>query len=142
MYKIGQVLYVVLSKKSQVYPMQVIEVITKKTLSGEEVRYVLQAGSDQTTTVFLDQVDGEVFDSSETARDVLVKRATKMVNKLVDSAVAKARQWYQVKEVEPQTIEDLPDFSAALSDDSREDDSTSVMLPDGTVAKIKMPVNV
>jgi hypothetical protein len=34
-YSIGQVLFVVLNKKSQIYPMQVIEIITKKTLQGE-----------------------------------------------------------------------------------------------------------
>lgn len=146
MYKIGQILYVVLSKKSHVYPMQVIEVITKKTLSGEEVRYVLQAGSDQSTTVFLDQVDGEVFDSAEVVRDTLVKRATKVVNKLVDVAVAKSTQWYRVKEQEPQSIDDLPDFTSQMIEDAdtkhESQSDATVVLPDGLVAKIKMPSNI
>ena len=90
MYVIGQVLFVVLSKKNQVYPMQVIEVITKKTLNGEEVSYVLQAGSDKDSKVTLSQVDGEVFNTAEDAKHTLVQRATSQSIKLVDAATRKA----------------------------------------------------
>jgi hypothetical protein len=69
MYSIGQVLFVILSKKSQVYPMQVIETITKRTLNGEEVSYVLQAGAEKSSQITLDKVEGEVFDSAEKATD-------------------------------------------------------------------------
>ena len=48
-YQIGQILFVVLAKKNQVYPMRIVEVITKKSLKGEEVKYLLQAGSDPAT---------------------------------------------------------------------------------------------
>jgi len=57
MYIVGQVLYFVLSKKNQVYPMQVVEIITKKTLAGEEVSYILQAGPEKETKITFDQVD-------------------------------------------------------------------------------------
>ena len=142
MYQIGKVLYVVLSNKSQVYPMQVIEVITKKTLQGEETKYVLQAGSDKSTTVFLDQIDGEIFDSAEKARITLVKRATNVVNKIVDAAVQKSKLWYPESVNEPQTIEDLPDFGTISSPNEvvHDPESQTVMLPDGTVAKVKLAI--
>ena len=113
-YAIGQILFVVLNKKNQIYPMQIVEVITKKTLKGEETRYSLQAGSDKNTTVMLDQVDGEVFDSSEKAKSVLTKRATHQIQKLIDNAVTKSKEWYGHVENDhvPQTIQDLPDFSS------------------------------
>ena len=141
MYSIGQILFIVLSNKNQVYPMQVVEVITKKSLKGEEVKYVLQAGSGS-STVMLDQVDGEIFDSAEKARKILVQRATQQINRLVDNAVKKSVEWYKSieKEQDVQSIEDLPDLS------SKEDvplqvreESASVVLPDGTVAKVKLP---
>lgn len=142
MYQIGKVLYVVLSNKSQVYPMQVIEVITKKTLQGEETKYVLQAGSDKSTTVFLDQIDGEIFDSAEKARTTLVKRATNVVNKIIDAAVQKSKLWYPESVNEPQTIEDLPDFGTISSPNElvHDPESQTVMLPDGTVAKVKLAI--
>ncbi|NBW09580.1 MAG: hypothetical protein EBR82_16300 [Caulobacteraceae bacterium] len=142
MYTIGQVLFVVLSKKSQVYPMQVVEVITKKTLKGEETRYLLQGGTDKTSTVFLDEVDGEVFDSAEMTRDILVRRATAQVNRLVDTAVQKSKEWYAGRD--PQTIQGLPDLAPPRSTPQLEvvrddDERATVVLPDGTVAKIKIP---
>ena len=142
-YTIGQILYVVLNKKSQVYPMQIIEVITKKTLQGEDVKYLLRAGSDKSSTVMLDQIDGELFDSADVARSVLIKRATTQVNRLIDMAVKKSQEWYGSLEDTPQTIQDLPDLSEDIqhttSINSKSKETAEVMLPDGTVAKIKMP---
>jgi hypothetical protein len=71
-YEVGQVLFVILSKKSQVYPMMVVEEITKKTLQGENVNYVLRGGADPTSTVLLNQVDGEIFESAEEAKKTLI----------------------------------------------------------------------
>jgi hypothetical protein len=142
MYSIGQVLYVVLTKKNQVYPMQVVEVITKKTLKGEDVSYVLQAGSDTSSTVMLDKIDGEVFETAEKARTVLTKRATSQIDRLIDAAVKKSKEWYEKERggslSSPQTIEDLPDFDTQESRDAH----ATVTLPDGSVAKLKMPSNI
>lgn len=147
MYAIGHVLYVVLSKKNQVYPMQVVEIITKKTLKGEEISYILQAGSEKTSRVQLEQVDGEIFDTPEKARRVLTQRATTQVNKLIDFAVSKSSEWYgEPKEnshVElPQMIRNLPDLTQETShaiEQEPQEDATSVVMPDGSVVKVKLP---
>lgn len=145
MYVIGQVLFVVLSKKNQVYPMQVIEVITKKTLNGEEVSYVLQAGSDKDNKVMLSQVDGEVFNTAEDAKRTLVQRATSQIIKLVDAATRKAGEWYGFSDSQvdssPQTIQDLSEFmlKKTPAQSPPQDASTSVVMPDGSVVNIKLP---
>jgi len=142
-YTIGQVVFAVLNKKSQVYPMRVIEVITKKTLSGEDVKYLLQAGADKSSTIMLDQVEGEIFDFAERARTELIKRATAQINRLVDNANVKAREWYgapnQAVRQEPQRTDDLPDMSSSAIPDTGE--SLEIMMPDGSmaVAKVKLP---
>lgn len=140
MYVVGQVLFVVLTNKNQVYPMQVVEVITKKTLKGEVVSYLLQAGSDG-STIMLDKIDGEIFDSAEKSRKTLIQRATQQINRLVDAAVKKSTEWYRVAPPEPtmQMIEDLPDFTSRTE---HTEEAASVVLPDGTVAKVKLPVSV
>lgn len=145
MHAIGQVLYVVLAKKNQVYPMQVIEVITKKTLTGEEIRYVLQGGSDKKSTVFLDQIDGEVFDSSERARKVLVQRATVQINKLIDISIEKAKEWYKPKEVTnviPQRVDDLEELMTEDASIDAVQNSQTIVMPDGTIANIKLPAGI
>lgn len=137
MYSIGQVLYVVLSKKNQVYPMQVIETITKRTLQGEEISYVLQAGADKDSKVTLDKVEGEVFETSEKARKTLVQRATAQINRLVDTAVTKSSEWYNVVD-QPQSIHDLPDLIPKTVHQVDEETST-VSMPDGSVVRVKLP---
>lgn len=139
-YTIGQVLFVVLSKKNQVYPMQVTEVITKKTLKGEEVSYLLQAGANG-DSILLDKIDGEVFDSAETARKTLVHRATQQINRLVDVAVKKSAEWYSApRELAASTIHELPDLNIQdMEEEEPEQQTASVKLPDGTVAKVKLP---
>lgn len=142
-YSIGQVLFIVLNKKSQVYPMRVIEVITKKTLRGEDVKFLLQGGTDASATVMLDAVDGEVFDSAESARRTLIDRATKQINKIVDIARTKAREWYgeETSDTESssyETIHDLPDLSAPVTATDVEPLYETVTLPDGTVARLKI----
>ena len=127
-YKVGQVLFIVMSKKIQVYPMMIIEEITKRTLKGEEKNYVLQGGPDSSTTILLNQVDGEVFDSSEEAKKVLVSRATSQIEKIVDSAVEKAAQWYQTNSDPVEQMLPQPQLDT---------EAVKVHLPDGTVANLK-----
>jgi hypothetical protein len=93
-YAVGQVLYVVLNKEMRVYPMQIIEEIIKKTLTGEETNYVVRGGTDPKAQLMMTDVDGEIFDSAEDARMMLIDKATASINALVDSAVRKAREWY------------------------------------------------
>ena len=137
MLSIGQVLFVVLSKKNQVYPMQVVETITKRTLDGEEVTYILQAGPAKDTRVSLDKVEGEIFETAEKARQVLVHRATLQINKLVDAAISKSSEWYGGIESSPQTINDLPDLMT--SSQIKDEDESLVTMPDGSVVKVKIP---
>lgn len=141
-YNVGQVLFVVLNKKSQVYPMQIVEIIHKKTLQGDDVKYLLQGGTDKGSRVILDEIDGEIFESAEKARTVLVSRATQQVNNIVNLAIKKSREWYGVQSEEKQveTIENLPDLNA--SSVSSDAGPTEVMLPDGSIAKIRLPTAI
>jgi hypothetical protein len=146
-YKIGQVLFIVLNKKTQVYPMQVVEIITKQTLQGDDVKYKLQGGTDKSVTVFLNEVDGEVFESAEKARQVLTKRANAQINRLVDAAISKSQQWYGSLGEKPAVDPfEMPpaEVESALEDTlispSGDEDVPTVVLPDGTVAKVKINI--
>ena len=128
--------------------MQVVEIITKKNLSGEEATYVLQAGPEKETKLTLDQVDGEVFESPDVLRQTLVHRASMQVNKLIDNAVDKSNAWYTVRGTlnqVPQTIQNLP---ALLSkpdtkvQEEIEDEESFVTMPDGSVIRVRLPSNM
>jgi len=145
MYEIGQVLFVVLTNKQQIFPMQVIETVTKKTLKGEEVKYCLQAGSDKATKIMLDQLEGEVFVSAEEARKTLIARVSSQINALVSSAEKKAKSWYsQIEESQDRTnlaiasmIKQIEEPSVSYVEHGDHEEDT-VVLPDGQIAKIRL----
>lgn len=128
-YRVGQVLFVVLNKKMQVFPMMIVEEIVKRTMHGEDVNYVLQGGSDTSTTILLNQVDGEIFESADEAKYVLTSRATSQIEKLVDSAVSRATEWYNndAKNVQ-QEVQEVMTLSQ---------EQIKITLSDGTIANLK-----
>lgn len=93
-YQVGQILYVILRKETTVYPMQVIEEITKKTLDGEVTSYILKAGRDVSKTLSINDIDGEIFDSPEAAEKVLFERVTQSISIRIEQAKTKAKEWY------------------------------------------------
>ena len=140
-YSIGQVLFVIMAKKTQVYPMQVVEIISKKTLDGDQVQYLLQAGPDKTTTILLDKVDGEVFDNPKSVHQALTDRSSATIKKLVGLAVTKAGEWYRTAGKTTPALDDMPDVGLPDLESSvaTVDGYETVQMPDGTIAKVKMP---
>jgi hypothetical protein len=167
-YRVGQVLYVVLKRETRVYPMQVVEEITKKTLDGEVTSYMVRGGSDPKAQLLISEVDGEIFDSAEKAKSVLIDRATGSIVRLMDAAVQKAKEWYpgsfeapsddplsllkktpqsSPKPPAPQRApsDALSELAAELQAESAQiagEDATLITLPDGSKAKvnsIKLP---
>jgi cell division septum initiation protein DivIVA len=129
-YNVGQVLFVILEKQAKVYPMMVVEEITKRTMRGEETNYVLQGGSDPTATVLATQVAGEIFESAEEAKYVLTSRATAQVERMVDAAIKKAEEWYGQRVETSSAVQTVPQVEET-------EERVQVQLPDGTVAYVK-----
>lgn len=131
-YKVGQIIYAILNKKGQVYPLMVVEEITKKTIKGEVTSYIVQVGADSSNTSVLEQIEGELFENPEEAKSVLAKRATSQIERVVDNAVKKATEWYHNSSQSDEEIHELPPSNEA---------NQTITLPDGTVARIKLPNN-
>jgi len=93
-YRVGQILYVILSKKTQIYPMQVVEEVTKKTLEGSVTSYMVRGGPNTSEVLSIDQIEGEIFDSATKVQKTLLERATNGITSLVEAAVTKAQEWY------------------------------------------------
>lgn len=128
-YRVGQILFVVLNKKVQIYPMMVVEEIVKRSLDGESVNYVLQGGSDSSSTILLNQVDGEIFESADEAKYVLTERATEQIQKMVDAAIEKSEKWYKNREeVNVEEKNKIMELSQ---------ESIKITLSDGTIANLK-----
>jgi hypothetical protein len=129
-YSIGQVLFVVDKKSAKVFPIQVIEEITKKTIQGEIVSYVVSVGSGEGERLPLDDFKHhEVFDSAESVKIALSKRAAETISRIVDSAAQKAVEWYASATV----VESHDDHDVASPHDGM-----MVTLADGRIAKVNV----
>lgn len=140
---VGQILYVVLNKQTAVYPMQVIEEITKKTLNGVEVDYILRGGGNDSknSSIRLGDVDGEIFETSEKAREILTHRVVDNIQKRVDAAVAKAREWYpsSFEETSRKQEPTLRTRRILQEEKSQEEEGTVIDLGNGLTARVKLP---
>jgi hypothetical protein len=131
-YKIGQVLYVLLNRETKICPVQVVEEITKRTLTGETTTYIVKFGK-KGETVSLSDLDGQVFDSVEVLRMTLYERITRSVENIITNTVKKSQEWYHVDDVIQVHRE------VESSEVQQRDEDAMITLPDGTVAKIRMP---
>lgn len=96
-YSIGQVIYVVdpgPGSGGRIRPMQVVEELTKRTLHGEDVNYIVAFGVGDGSRHRLDEVKGEVFDGPEAVRRALIERSQTAIEHMVNAAVANADNWY------------------------------------------------
>lgn len=128
-YRVGQVLYVLMSKETKIVPVQIIEEIIKRTVSGESISYIVKAGKND-KSVSLQDLDGEVFDNVELLRETLTKKVMNTVNVVIDNAITRASEWYD----QPEVVSPLADVSQVTSEDT-----VAVKLPDGKIANVKLP---
>lgn len=132
-YKIGQVLYVLLSRETKICPVQVVEEITKRTLNGETTNYIVKIGK-KGETMSLSEMGGQVFESIDSLRQTLFDRIARSVETIIMTSISRAKEWYP-NQVEP----DVTSQHSVSSAETSTDEDAVITLPDGTTAKIRMP---
>ena len=140
-YRVGQILFVIPAGKVGMVPIQVVEEITKKTLSGSAVSYVVRINK-AGKTGDISSIDGEIFESAPMAQKTLLDRSNSAVVQMVQRAVAQAQEWYPqlTASAQQQPADDGemltlkgPNEGPAVVDEN------VVTLPDGTTARLKLP---
>ena len=120
-FKVGQIVYLIPSGERRVIPAQITEEILRRTISGQETVWMIQLAGSQ-KSVPLDPDAAEYFTSVEILRDILVDRTKAQVVAMLERAEALA----------------IETFSPKVEDDDHLDEPTTVLLPDGTRAKVKI----
>jgi hypothetical protein len=148
-YRVGQILYVVMNKQTKVFPCQIVEELTKKTLSGNSVVYRVAIGKTSEPRDLSD-IDGEVFDDPEVVKKTLTSRAQRMIEKMVAAATKAAGEWYptdkgrEMPEVQGLSLDDItPDLTPVDEMPGDDGEQPTMELPDGRTAKVnfKVPPN-
>jgi len=138
-YSVGQILYVVMKNDNKVVPMQVCEEITRKTLEGLKIDYVVKVGSeDKGSTLTVAQIEGDIFDSPEQAIQVLTDKAHSSIVRLVNLAQEKAKIWYEMRPAKIERVA-LESEDEVMHINQQPTGAIKVRLSDGTMANVKLP---
>ena len=139
MYKVGQVLFVILNKRQQVIPVQVNEQVVRRSLEGEDISYtVLIPAKDSDKLYNLDEVDGDVYESIDEVRRVMHEHASKVITSITYKAIKIAESRFET------SLNPLDNLMSEVPADAKEDvppadDSDQVTLEDGRVANVHLP---
>ncbi len=128
-YSVGDIIWVFLNKRPGLVVLQISEQITKKTLDGEETIYRLKtmnAREKNDTTITLEDIPGDIYKDSASARAAMIATATTAIDKMIASAQNALVQKTEISSPQPPPLQEL----------NSED---SILLPDGTRARINIP---
>ena len=82
-YEVGTVLWIIHTDRPGLVAYRVVEEITKRTLEGEQIQYLVQPAAPKARTVQLESIKGRIFLDSEEAKQALVENATKAIDTIV-----------------------------------------------------------
>ena len=82
-YEVGSVLWIIHTDRPGLMAYRVVEEITKKTLEGEQIQYLVQSATPKSKTVRLDQIKGNIFEDSEEAKQKMIENATRAIDGMV-----------------------------------------------------------
>ena len=133
MYQVGQILYIILKKKKAVFPVQVVEQVVRKTLTGEDVTFKVTLPN-ANESINLQTIAEKVFISSEDLQNYLMsnlsEKITAMVNEASDLASSSfAAPTQNISSVVDKTSEDMPE-------------TMQITLEDGTKANVTVPSKI
>tara|TARA_Y100000593_G_C4164552_1_gene263752 strand:+ start:143 stop:553 length:411 start_codon:yes stop_codon:yes gene_type:complete len=134
MYNVGQLLYVILNKRQRVIPVQVIEQVVRRSLQGEETHYSVNVpGKNGVKPYNLHDLDGEVYESVEDAKEALIENANRSITHLVESAQKIAKHVFDSSD------DDSLVFDSSKPQLEDDEESVKITLENGTIANVKMP---
>jgi hypothetical protein len=132
-YRVGQVVYIVLKKSTNIVPALVVKQITEKTLDGDAIEYVLRVPTNtpgELKDVTLASLDAETFDSIETMGQVLTQRASRSIKRHLEFAQQKAAEYFKQAVAVPQRQNSVPSAAEAIPE--------VITMPDGSQARLVM----
>jgi hypothetical protein len=134
-FKVGDILWVVGRERPGVRVYQVVEELTKKTLSGTittfKTRTLAPPGKAKKVTIDSLTLEGEIFTDVLEARKDMLQRTEVAIDKMIQANKNLINKFGNKKE-------DSEEAFGAKVDISKEQNDSIVTLPDGTEARLKI----
>ena len=141
-YEVGSVLWIIHTERPGLMAYRVVEEITKKTLDGEQIQYLVQAATSKTNTVKLEQIKGNIYENAEEAKQKMIENATKAI----DGMMLKIQRNVDTYFGNQQPPEEVPPVVKTKKRSPRKTKSAKlkpghqwVTMEDGTKAQVKIP---
>lgn len=137
-FKVGMVVFFISSKTEQVIPALVSEKITRSSLGANvRVTYVLKVKQGKSfKEIEVDPMKVSLFEDADGVRKFMMERTAKAIDQLIKAAVNVSEQ------LRPEGAKAVPEpdnfVAPAELDNITPDEPAEVVLPDGTVAKLRM----
>lgn len=137
-FRVGQIAYIILSKKKMIIPVKIVEQIIKRTENQEIIDWSLLIPDDD-KPFLMSTMDDKVFSSIEDAKNYLIEQAKRSIQKMVEICIGLQNEAWPNTQVNSQVKllnnnnkinSDNPDLTA---------DKIKIRLSDGTFANIKVP---
>jgi DNA polymerase III delta prime subunit len=134
-FKVGDILWVVGRERPGVRVYQVVEELTKKTLSGTITTFKAQspAPPGKSKKVTVDSLDGAIFTNVNEARKDMLRRTEAAIDKMIQANKNLINKFYNKKDEE-----DPKEIFRTEENILKGEDERIVTLPDGTEARLKI----
>ena len=97
-YEVGSVLWIIHTDRPGLMAYRVVEEITKKTLEGEQIQYLVQAATPKTKTVRLETIKGTIYEDADEAKMKLIENATRAIDGMVVKIQGAVDKYFSVAE--------------------------------------------
>jgi hypothetical protein len=137
-FRVGQIAYIILSKKKMIIPVKIVEQIIKRTENQEIIDWSLLIPEDD-KPFLMSSLDDRVFSTIEDAKNHLIEQAKRSISKMVEACIGLQNEAWPNTQVNTQVKllntnnkinSDNPDLTA---------DKIKITLSDGTIANVKVP---
>ena len=136
-YEVGSVLWIIHTDRPGLMAYRVVEEITKKTLEGEQVQYLVQAATPKSKTVRLETIKGAIYQDSEEAKMKLIENATKAIDGMVVKIQTNVDRYFNGKSQEPIIQSSIPKVQSTSSE--LKPGYEWVTMEDGAKVQVKLP---
>ena len=133
--EVGEVIYVIDSKKRTILPARVNEQVITKKIEGETISHNIQMPNGR--VISLELLDALFFHTIEEVRDHLLARAREVIDASINNAKDLAHKQFDTDSDVGDVTTKADAQNTNLSDSS---ESMEMTLPDGSVAKVNVNV--
>ena len=144
-YDVGQVIYLLSAKNTNVFPAKITEKIIRKTIEASITDYMIVLPDKKSTVVKLRDISALPFSSIEALRDFMNENARNSIESMIESALANGKKIFE-------DVKDYQENSPAHLDVAKRkieskkppengvntDEYVSIQLQDGKKARINI----